>query len=115
MSDVDSNSVWIRRRDSGKWDASWEVAQFIRDLTAEQDIWRRLFAGEFAELIGVQAEIAIRPPNRTCIWFSGDAAPSCIGGANWASEEFSLRAMRNSWPLSYPPTGMRRISMWLNS
>ena len=85
---VDSNIIWVRRNDWGKWTAFWAVSQFIRDLPSDQALRRTLFTGRFSELIGIRREVKLPSPSRTYVWFSGDATPSCIGGVNWATKEF---------------------------
>ena len=44
--------------------------------------------GVFSELVGVQAEMSLPNDNRRCIWFSGDATPTCFAGINWSTREF---------------------------
>ena len=52
---VDSENIWIRCGDWGKWTAFRSVIQFILDLSADQVLWRTLLTGCFSELVGVRS------------------------------------------------------------
>ena len=42
----------------------------------------------FSELIGVVRELSLPQPGRRCVWFSGDATTSRIGGINWDARTY---------------------------
>ena len=85
---TDSTLVWIRRPDMHRWAAFWNVISFLRDLPTEPEAWRSLFAGAFSELVGLQRELSMPNQHRRCVWFSGDATPTRIGGVNWGDRTF---------------------------
>lgn len=88
MNNVDISGVWIRRSGWGNWAAFWSVIQFSRDLTVDFSSRRLLFTGNVSELVGIQRELTAPSPNRTCVWFSGEATHEMAGWANWSTREY---------------------------
>ena len=88
LGQADATLVWIRCPDLHRWTAFWNVISFLRDLSEEPATWRSLFSGIFSELIGLQRELSMPKENRQCIWFTGDATPTRIGGINWDNRTF---------------------------
>ena len=88
MNNVDTSGVCIMCSDWVKWDAFWSVIQFIRDLAVDFSSWRLLFTGTFYALVGARRQLTAPSPNRTCVWFSGDATLERVGWVNWSTLEY---------------------------
>ena len=75
--------VWVRCADIHRRYSFWGVIVFLRDITKDADARRSLFSGVFSELVGLPRELTHPQVSRRCVWFSGDATPTRIGGIDW--------------------------------
>ena len=88
LSFADNTLVWISCADMHRWWAFWNVILFLRDLASDAKLWSSLFIGVFSELLGIVRELSLPKPGRQCIWFSGDATTTRIGGINWDNRTY---------------------------
>ena len=84
LGQTDTNLLWIRCSDPGKWLAFWHAIQFRREVSTDESNWRLHFHGTFSELFGVHAEMSFPSIARRCVWFSGDATPAVSRGLTGA-------------------------------
>ena len=100
LSFADNTLVWIRCADMHRWWAFWNVICFLRDLASGAELWQSLFVGVFSELLGVIGELSFPKQDRRCVWFSGDAANTRIGGINWDNRTYFPSTRNHSWLIS---------------
>ena len=88
LAHADNTLMWIRCVDMHRWWAFWNVITFLRELSLETTVWQSLFIGVFSELLGLVRELSYPQPARRCVWFSGDATTTRIGGINWDNRTY---------------------------
>ena len=98
------SGLWVRCNGITIWASFWHVLRFIRQITENDEDWKRMFTGQMSRLLPLHESLSGPQQTVPILRTSGDATMNRIGAINWRTREFFVE---NPDDLIEPFLGLR--------